>query len=429
VVDKQAALKAAEVNLAYTNIVSPVVGTVITRSIDVGQTVAASLQTPTLFLIGKDLTKMQVDTNVSEADVGDLRVGQAAYFTVQAFPGRSFRGRVWQIRRGPITVQNVVTYDVVVAFDNPQRLLFPGMTADTHIVTDEHDNVLRVPLPAIRFTPEGLGHAAGGRRGAAGAAESAGSPPGAGRPETGESGAGAPGGENPAASSPPSPPSPLSSTPAPSTSTSAAGAGAAAAPAGAAPGGGGAAGGETAPPGGHRSWRRHGDSPAGAAGPGQGQDQSAPEAGRRERGQGERGDGQREHRQGRHGAAAGAGEGEGGQGAAGGAAGRAGGERRHDGQRAAGRAGAAARHAARVWVLNADGTLHPVQVTTGLDDGTLIEVSGPGLRAGDRVVVNEIVPEDRRRAGGGPGQGQGLRPPGAGGPGGGGFAGGGGPRL
>ena len=132
------------------------VGTVITRSIDVGQTVAASLQSPTLFLIGKDLTHMQVDTNVSEADVGDIRLGQDAYFTVQAFPGQTFHGKVWQIRRGPITVQNVVTYDVVVAFDNLDRTLFPGMTADTHIVIDGRDDVLRVPIPAVRFNPEGI---------------------------------------------------------------------------------------------------------------------------------------------------------------------------------------------------------------------------------------------------------------------------------
>jgi HlyD family secretion protein len=162
IVDKEAALKAAKVNLAYTNIVSPVIGTVITRAIDVGQTVAASLQSPTLFLIGKDLTQMQVDTNVSEADVGEVRAGQDAFFTVQAFPGQTFRGKVKQIRRGPITVQNVVTYDVVVAVPNPERKLFPGMTADTHVVIDEHDDVLRVPLPAVRFTPEGIGRARGG---------------------------------------------------------------------------------------------------------------------------------------------------------------------------------------------------------------------------------------------------------------------------
>jgi HlyD family secretion protein len=169
VVNRVATLKAAQVNLAYTNIVSPVVGTVITRAIDVGQTVAASLASPTLFLIGKDLTKMQVDTNVSEADVGAVRVGQDALFTVQAYPARTFRGKVTMIRHGPITVQNVVTYDVVIAVDNPDRALFPGMTADAHIVIDEHDGVLRVPLPAVRFNPEGIGNLRGdGSRGDAG---------------------------------------------------------------------------------------------------------------------------------------------------------------------------------------------------------------------------------------------------------------------
>jgi HlyD family secretion protein len=173
IVERQAALKAAQVNLNYTNIVSPVIGTVITRAVDVGQTVAASLQSPTLFLIGKDLTQMQVDTNVSEADVGDVRLGQSAFFTVQAFPGKTFRGKVSQIRHGPITVQNVVTYDVVVAVPNPDRALFPGMTADMHIVIDAHDDVLRVPLPAIRFTPEGFARArgGGGARGAEARAE------------------------------------------------------------------------------------------------------------------------------------------------------------------------------------------------------------------------------------------------------------------
>src|SRR6202012_590740 len=129
------------------------------------QPVAASLASPTLFLIGKDLTHMQVDTNVSEADVGDVRLGQDAFFTVQAFPGKTFKGKVTQIRRGPITVQNVVTYDVVIAVDNPDRKLFPGMTADTHIVIDERDDVLRVPLPATRFSPEGLAARREGREG------------------------------------------------------------------------------------------------------------------------------------------------------------------------------------------------------------------------------------------------------------------------
>lgn len=154
IVAQQASLRSAVVNLGYTDIVSPVTGTVLTRSVDVGQTVASSLQTPTLFLIGKDMTKMQVDANVSEADVGRIKVGQTVTFSVQAFPDKEFDGVVKQIRRGPITVQNVVTYDVVVLVDNPRQLLFPGMTADAEIVTDAHENVLRIPLAAIRFTPE-----------------------------------------------------------------------------------------------------------------------------------------------------------------------------------------------------------------------------------------------------------------------------------
>jgi HlyD family secretion protein len=162
IVERQAALEAAALNLKYTDIVSPVVGTVITRNIDVGQTVVSSTTAATLFLIGKDLTKMQVDTNVSEADIGTVKVGQTAYFTVQAFPTKTFIGKVRQIRQGPITVQNVVTYDVVIDVDNPGRLLFPGMTADTHIVTAERKDVFRVPLPAIRFTPEGFTRTRGG---------------------------------------------------------------------------------------------------------------------------------------------------------------------------------------------------------------------------------------------------------------------------
>jgi len=270
VVDKQAALKAAQVNLAYTNIISPVVGTVITRSIDVGQTVAASLQSPTLFIIAKDLTQMQVDTNVSEADVGDIREGQDAFFTVQAFPGKTFHGRVRQVRRGPITVQNVVTYDVVVAIPNPDRLLFPGMTADTHIVTDSRTGVLRVPLPAVRFNPEGW--SAGKKQGSK--AEGKG------------------GGEN--------------------------------------------------------------------------------------KKRGEDGSGERASR----------GEGKG-------------------GRRGANRS--------QVWVLE-NGSLRPVEVTTGLDDGALIEVASSDLNPGDRVVVNQVSSSEQREAASGNGvnpafrQGQGQGP-------------------
>ncbi len=150
---QQANLRDAQVNLNYTNIISPVDGTVVSRNVDVGQTVAASFQTPTLFLIAKDLTKMQVDTNVSESDIGGIQSGQEAEFQVDAFPNRTFEGVVGQVRQAPITVQNVVTYDVVVEVANPELLLKPGMTANVTIITAKRDDVPRVPLQAIRFTP------------------------------------------------------------------------------------------------------------------------------------------------------------------------------------------------------------------------------------------------------------------------------------
>ena len=154
---RQAELHAAQVNLDYTDIVSPVDGTVVARNVTLGQTVAASFQTPTLFLIAQDLTKMQVDTNVSESDVGGAKIGQKASFTVEAFPGRTFWGKVAQVREAPITVQNVVTYDVVISVDNSDLVLLPGMTANTRIITDERDDVLRVPARALRYSPEGVG--------------------------------------------------------------------------------------------------------------------------------------------------------------------------------------------------------------------------------------------------------------------------------
>jgi HlyD family secretion protein len=153
---RQAALEGAQVNLDYTDIVSPVDGIVVSRNVDVGQTVAASFQTPTLFLIAKDLTKMQVDTNVSESDIGRVKVGERATFTVEAYPKKIFEGRVTEVRQAPITVQNVVTYDAVIGVDNPELQLLPGMTANAKIVTDERDGVLRVPVQALRFEPHGL---------------------------------------------------------------------------------------------------------------------------------------------------------------------------------------------------------------------------------------------------------------------------------
>jgi HlyD family secretion protein len=146
---------AAQVNLNYTNIVAPVDGTVVSRNVDVGQTVAASFQTPTLFLIAKDLTKMQVDSNVSESDIGYVKQGQKATFRVDAFPDRDFEGVVAQVRQAPITVQNVVTYDVVVSVENPELLLKPGMTANVNVVTASKGKVVRVPIDALRFAPPG----------------------------------------------------------------------------------------------------------------------------------------------------------------------------------------------------------------------------------------------------------------------------------
>jgi len=154
IAQRQAALDAARVSLGYTNITSPVDGTVVSRNITQGQTVAASFQTPTLFLIATDLTHMQVDASVSESDVGAIKTGDSASFTVEAFPAQVFRGSVVQVRQSPQTIQNVVTYDVVVQADNPQLLLKPGMTADVRIVSAEAADALRVPVEALRYWPE-----------------------------------------------------------------------------------------------------------------------------------------------------------------------------------------------------------------------------------------------------------------------------------
>ncbi|HEU4384389.1 MAG TPA: efflux RND transporter periplasmic adaptor subunit [Anaeromyxobacteraceae bacterium] len=153
VAQARAALHQAEVNLAYTDITSPTNGVVISRNVDVGQTVAASLQAPTLFVIAEDLAKMQVDTSVAEADVGRLSAGMTATFTVDAYPSETFHGTVRQIRNAPQTVQNVVTYDAVIDVANPGLKLKPGMTANVTFVYAEKDDVLRVPNAALRFRP------------------------------------------------------------------------------------------------------------------------------------------------------------------------------------------------------------------------------------------------------------------------------------
>jgi HlyD family secretion protein len=152
---RQAVLDAAQVNLDYTKIVSPVDGTVVSRNVTIGQTVAASFQTPTLFLIATDLTRMQVDANVSESDIGGVKQGNTATFTVDAYPKRLFEGVVTQVRQSPQTVQNVVTYDVVVSVNNSDLALKPGLTAATRILVDQRSDVLRVPNQALRYVPAG----------------------------------------------------------------------------------------------------------------------------------------------------------------------------------------------------------------------------------------------------------------------------------
>ncbi|MCP9446276.1 MAG: efflux RND transporter periplasmic adaptor subunit [Nitrospira sp.] len=149
----EAALNAADLDLKYTIIRSPVDGIVVARNVEVGQTVAASFSTPNLFLIALDLTQMQVDTNVSESDIGGIVEGMEAMFTVDAYPGVQFHGVIRQVRLAPINVQNVVTYNVVVGVDNRDLRLKPGMTANVSIVVAKKNDVLKVPNAALRFSP------------------------------------------------------------------------------------------------------------------------------------------------------------------------------------------------------------------------------------------------------------------------------------
>ena len=149
----RAALDSASLNLSFTKIVSPIRGTVITRNVDVGQTVAASFAAPTLFLIGEDLTKMQVDTNIAEADVGRLAPGMRATFTVDAYPAEPFEGTIREVRNSPQIIQNVVTYDAVIDVGNPAYKLKPGMTANLEVIYADRKDVLRVANAALRFHP------------------------------------------------------------------------------------------------------------------------------------------------------------------------------------------------------------------------------------------------------------------------------------
>jgi HlyD family secretion protein len=153
VAQAQAALNQSSVDLNNATIRSPVDGTVISRNVDVGQTVAASLQAPTLFTIANDLSKMQVHTSVDEADVGSIWAGQSVSFTVDAYPARRFRGKVSQVRNAPTTVQNVVTYNAIVEIDNSELLLKPGMTTNVEFLISRKTGVLKIPNMAIRFRP------------------------------------------------------------------------------------------------------------------------------------------------------------------------------------------------------------------------------------------------------------------------------------
>jgi len=161
---KQGALDKVKADLDHCTITSPIDGVVISRSVDVGQTVAASLQAPVIFQIANDLAKMQIDSNVAEADVGVVQVGQDVDFTVDAFPTQTFHGKVVQVRNAPITVQNVVTYDTVIGVSNPDLKLKPGMTANVSIVAARKDNVLQIKNATLRYRPTEAGAAEMGSR-------------------------------------------------------------------------------------------------------------------------------------------------------------------------------------------------------------------------------------------------------------------------
>ena len=165
----EAALRMAEVNMAHTTITSPIDGIVVSRAVDVGQTVAASLSAPTLFTIANDLTQMQVIANIDQADIGLVEQAKSVKFSVDAFPGKNFDGKIEQMRLNPTNVQNVVTYNVVIDVNNPEQKLKPGMTANLTITIDERNNVLKVPNSALRFIPQ---DATGQKTGDAGAGNS-----------------------------------------------------------------------------------------------------------------------------------------------------------------------------------------------------------------------------------------------------------------
>jgi HlyD family secretion protein len=193
---RQAQLDQSRIDLSRTQIRSPIDGVVIQRSVDLGQTVAASLQAPVLFRIAQDLSQIQIEAKVDEADIGSINQGNPATFTVDAFPDQNFAGQVAQVRLAATTVQNVVTYAVMIQANNPRQMLLPGMTANVRIVTARRDDVLRVPNDAVRFKPAGMVDlaVAGATQGGPGGPGGFGGPGGSGGPGGGFPGAAAQGG-------------------------------------------------------------------------------------------------------------------------------------------------------------------------------------------------------------------------------------------
>src|SRR6266571_4783919 len=179
----EAALNQAQVDLAHTVIEAPIDGVVLARNVDVGQTVAASFTAPVLFIIANDLTQMQVNASIDEADIGRVRPGQQVKFGVDAYPEATFVGKIEQVRLQPVTNQNVVTYNTIISVDNKDLRLMPGMTATVTVIIQNRENALRLPAPALRFRPEGFEDRRAGR-GPGGPAAGAGGP-GAGAPAAG----------------------------------------------------------------------------------------------------------------------------------------------------------------------------------------------------------------------------------------------------
>jgi HlyD family secretion protein len=189
-----ATLNQARLDLEHTVITAPIDGVVLARSVDVGQTVAASLQAPTLFVIANDLTRMEVNASIDEADIGRVRVGQDVSFRVDAYPDQVFWGKVEQVRLQPVTNQNVVTYNTIIAVKNDDLRLMPGMTATVSVAVETHKDVLRVPVAALRFRPEGFDEGRAGSRGGGPPARTGGAPAGE-RGQRADRGQGAGGGQ------------------------------------------------------------------------------------------------------------------------------------------------------------------------------------------------------------------------------------------